>query len=1472
MSKRFLTGATFAGDITLDDDLNFSTNGFADISNTGTGAMRFKPSSQTLALTLTGANATFAGDVTANGDGSFGTSGATNNSSVKTLDGSIITKIQSQTAGDTAGILGTESNNVLKLVTNNSTAITIDTSQNSTFAGNVTISTTGQGLKISTAAGQSHLQFTDSTNSKNAFVNYDNDVLKYFSNGPVEQLSISSTGATFAGNVTADKLVIDGASNSNVSQLALTRTDFSWGIFNETNLRFYVQSGNTTTPNTQVLEIGTSGNLDLSAGGILKGMSVLELKNNGSTDGSATSPRLYSPASGTLAFSGNGAERMRITSGGDIAVGVTSAQGRIHIHNSGTSYLHISNDTTGSGSGSGTDIGVFTGTSDLQINNREAASVAISTSNTEKMRITSGGDVGIGINAPNAKANIENGHLLVSQSANTTQENILLQGAGYHIGSTLYGNVSIRSSYNNSSNSGSLNFYTAASGTTTAEKMRLDGDGNLGINSTSPSTYNAQLVSFKDGGSFAYLGHNNSGGTFPKVSALSFGSSAVSFSHTTNGGTNALTGSAQIAAIQSASSNAVTDMAFYTTAGGSVTEKMRLDSSGNLGIGISPVTLKSATTLQVNGNAKLGDANDRGLLSLGDIASTGANAGIWRGAAGAYGSAGNFLNIGGYDGITFTTGNADISSQTTALTIDASQNSTFAGNVTVSNSSPSINLTDTDNSSNIAFSSVGGALIVNSASDQVYQIGGAEKFRITSSGVSVTGSGTFTDDVTIDNSSPELYLTPDSAKYSWMIAAQENVDQHFEITPSTTVGGSTFNAPALKINGANNAATFAGDITATSKKFISTSSSSGDYVRLYAGGGTAQWDIYGSGENLRLSENSSGGGIFQVDSGASFGGEVSLKSRLNLQRSSGGATTLIQFKNENGVDRAHIDFGGTNEELSFFSGSGGSEHMRIDGSGNVIVNDTSSDLSSSGRGVIEINGTSQAILGLKVNGDVKTYLFQNGNNVELNNTASGSLTLKTAATTALTLDSSQNATFAGRVGIGGDNPGDRQLYVEGTASIIEIASTTHNQNASVWFRSNRDGTNADRWEIGTNISQGSNFELLNRATSTAAFHVDSSNNNATFTGNVLIGATSAAAGVLVVDGNSANNIWVVGRDSDGTGSLSFRNAADNAYNARLEAVSGALKFETNGTLALTIDSSQNVGIGTDSPDEKLDITGGYLKFNGGDYGLKGSASLSYNATSDHYFQSGGSTKVTFKAGGNVGIGTTSPGYKLEVNGTAYINGETTVDDTLKVAGTIQITGTGALPQSGAGIYRPASDTLGFFTSGNSRMRISSSGDILFGTSTKGNDFAYFEAADNNRRILHVGSSSTGSETVVIFRNPNGAVGSVITDGSTTSFGSSSDYRLKENVVEMTDALDRVSQLKPSRFNFIANPDKTYDGFLAHEVQDIVPEAISGDKDEVDEDGNEKYQGIDQSKLVPLLVGAIQELKAEIENLKSQINN
>lgn len=140
---------------------------------------------------------------------------------------------------------------------------------------------------------------------------------------------------------------------------------------------------------------------------------------------------------------------------------------------------------------------------------------------------------------------------------------------------------------------------------------------------------------------------------------------------------------------------------------------------------------------------------------------------------------------------------------------------------------------------------------------------------------------------------------------------------------------------------------------------------------------------------------------------------------------------------------------------------------------------------------------------------------------------------------------------------------------------------------------------------------------------------------------------------------------------------------------------------------------------------------------------------------------------------------------------------------------------------------------------------------------------------NGTLYTHIAGTTT-SEQFRFYRN-NTIVGTITTNGSSTSYNTSSDYRLKENVVDMQGALDRVDALKPSRFNFIADADKTVDGFLAHEVADIVPEAISGEKDEVDDEGNAIYQGIDQSKLVPLLVGAIKELRAEIETLKSQIN-
>jgi hypothetical protein len=169
------------------------------------------------------------------------------------------------------------------------------------------------------------------------------------------------------------------------------------------------------------------------------------------------------------------------------------------------------------------------------------------------------------------------------------------------------------------------------------------------------------------------------------------------------------------------------------------------------------------------------------------------------------------------------------------------------------------------------------------------------------------------------------------------------------------------------------------------------------------------------------------------------------------------------------------------------------------------------------------------------------------------------------------------------------------------------------------------------------------------------------------------------------------------------------------------------------------------------------------------------------------------------------------------------------------------------------------------------FRVTSSGKLRFaGGGTNYNSSQIEVTADGIFAGATFYQPSAGSYTAVFFRNLNGNVGSITTTGSATAYTTSSDYRLKENVAAVTDGITRLQQLKPSRFNFIADPDKTVDGFIAHEAQAVVPECVTGEKDAVDDDGNPVYQGIDQSKLVPLLTAALQEAIAKIETLEARL--
>ncbi|MDB4725202.1 tail fiber domain-containing protein [Akkermansiaceae bacterium] len=150
-------------------------------------------------------------------------------------------------------------------------------------------------------------------------------------------------------------------------------------------------------------------------------------------------------------------------------------------------------------------------------------------------------------------------------------------------------------------------------------------------------------------------------------------------------------------------------------------------------------------------------------------------------------------------------------------------------------------------------------------------------------------------------------------------------------------------------------------------------------------------------------------------------------------------------------------------------------------------------------------------------------------------------------------------------------------------------------------------------------------------------------------------------------------------------------------------------------------------------------------------------------------------------------------------------------------------------------------------------------------------FNYVDYSDvSNVQIYHARAGQSGNTaTMIQFLNTNASEVGTIKSGLTgTNYNTSSDYRLKENVVYDWDATTRLKQLKPARFNFIVDADTTVDGFLAHEAQTVVPEAVSGTHNQVDDNGDAVMQGIDQSKLVPLLVKTIQELEARITALEN----
>jgi len=627
---------------------------------------------------------------------------------------------------------------------------------------------------------------------------------------------------------------------------------------------------------------------------------------------------------------------------------------------------------------------------------------------------------------------------------------------------------------------------------------------------------------------------------------------------------------------------------------------------------------------------------------------------------------------------------------------------------------------------------------------------------------------------------------------------------------------------------------------------------------------------------------------------------------------------------------------------------------------------------------VRITGANYATLRLEENDttDLNTTMFNSGGKFSIYTSSDD----RASATERLTLDHSN-----GSVGIGGSETtvfngtgGDMKFVAIGDDSTTTI---TNNSDAGIAIVNTNqtagnlaglhfaraDTDNTPNYAGASIVAQFPEAQVTGQypkgdlafLTSTATNSAPSEKMRLTAAGHVGIGVTPAS--LLHIKGQ-APVLTLQDTDTSGTTNIEFQDSAATV-DAKISVGNSTqfMAFETAGTERMRIDSSGLVGVNVTSLSKRLsvgvplaDTDGLALVYSGDPKGgillnpASGEVRMGAINSSGTYFPTlyaNNSERMRIDSSGNVGIGTSSPSRLLEVNGSAaFINIDSGANNNQRgiefdyggsqINGSlINFGGTGETALSG-GESGSSGYFLTFKTNGSERMRITSAGGVAIGTSSPISGVMLDIRPTSTTRIMNTRSFNTGLQYHHAFENNSGSlVGSIGVSTTATAFNTSSDYRLKENVVADWDATTRLKQLNPVRFNFIADADTTVDGFLAHEVQDIVPEAISGTKDGMmdeeyevsaatgdiytpateavlDEDGNEvtpavaevihstdverpeelaegqqwrettaavmgtrsvpDYQGIDQSKLTPLLTKALIEAVEKIEQLETRL--
>jgi hypothetical protein len=395
----------------------------------------------------------------------------------------------------------------------------------------------------------------------------------------------------------------------------------------------------------------------------------------------------------------------------------------------------------------------------------------------------------------------------------------------------------------------------------------------------------------------------------------------------------------------------------------------------------------------------------------------------------------------------------------------------------------------------------------------------------------------------------------------------------------------------------------------------------------------------------------------------------------------------------------------------------------------------------------------------------------------------------------------------------------------------------------------------------TNLEFGTNqVKRLTIAASTGA---------ATFSSSVTatqVGVnTTTPNAVLEVAGTSANTDFRVSRTVSSS-TYFFIKAPGGTPSASTMGV--------NGTDVMTLNASGNVGIGTTTPSDRLNVSGnigatGYVYSNDGtrsiflnpnaDFGSGGSPAIQVASNHPLQFATNNTERMRITSGGNVGIGTTSPSSALSGSAKvlAIVDNTTANLSSFRAYGGASSTSVELYASGGeVGLFGSTNHAMAFHTNSSERMRINSNGSIQM---------------SNNSTTFSIGSipgvqriqyGTGGYTTEFAFLQPNDGYTSI----GAGAFNTRSDYRLKEDLKEF-NGLSLITNMKVYDFKWKEKEERNY-GFMAHELQEVLPYVVTGKKDGMFED-KPQMQGLDYSKIVPVMVQAIKELKAELDTLKNK---